>query len=96
MVCLRNISVDTLHKGDTDDDDDDDDDDDNNNNNNNNNNNGLAEVIHQKLAEAAELTEDKSLYYKYTPANVLENNHLSCIGTIAYLRTKQYPLTGLT
>jgi hypothetical protein len=31
MVCLRNISVDTLHKGDTEDDDDDDD---NNNNNN--------------------------------------------------------------
>jgi len=31
MVCLRNISVDTLHKGDTEDD--------NNNNNNNNNNN---------------------------------------------------------
>jgi len=42
MVCLRDISVDTLHKGDTEDDDDnddDDDDDDNNNNNNNNNNN---------------------------------------------------------
>jgi len=35
MFCLRNISVDTLHKGVTDDDDDDDDDDDNNNNNNN-------------------------------------------------------------
>jgi hypothetical protein len=34
MVCLRNISVDTLHKIDTEDDDDDD----NNNNNNNNNN----------------------------------------------------------
>jgi len=34
MVCLRNIKVDTPHKGDTDDDDDDDD---NNNNNNNNN-----------------------------------------------------------
>jgi hypothetical protein len=34
MVCLRNISVDTLHKGDTEDNDDDD----NNNNNNNNNN----------------------------------------------------------
>jgi hypothetical protein len=30
MVCLRNISVNTLHKGDADDDDDD-----NNNNNNN-------------------------------------------------------------
>ena len=45
MVCLRNISVDTLHKGDTDDDDDDDDDgynDDNGNNNNNNNNNKLC------------------------------------------------------
>jgi hypothetical protein len=33
MVCLRNISVDTLHKEDTEDDDDDDDDDINNNNN---------------------------------------------------------------
>jgi hypothetical protein len=32
MVCLRNISVDTLHKGDTKEDDDDDDDDDDNNN----------------------------------------------------------------
>jgi len=30
MVCLRNISVDNLHKGDTDDDDDDDDDNNNN------------------------------------------------------------------
>jgi hypothetical protein len=39
MVCLRNISVDTLHKGDIEDDDDDDDD--NNNNNNNNNNNSI-------------------------------------------------------
>jgi hypothetical protein len=37
MVCLRNISVDTLHKGDTEDDDDDDDD--------NNNNNLKAKVI---------------------------------------------------
>jgi hypothetical protein len=44
MVCLRNISVDTLHKGDTEeeDDDDDDDDDDNNNNNNINNNNVIG------------------------------------------------------
>jgi len=32
MVCLRNISVDTLHKEDIDDDDDGDDNDDNNNN----------------------------------------------------------------
>jgi hypothetical protein len=35
MVCLRNISVDTLHKGDSEG---------NNNNNNNNNNNGKATV----------------------------------------------------
>jgi hypothetical protein len=49
MVCLRNVSVDTLHKGDTedvDDDDgnDDDDDDDDNNNNNNNNNAGTDDI----------------------------------------------------
>jgi ribosomal protein L37E len=31
---------------------------------------GVAKVIHQKLTEAAELMEDKSPYYKYTPANV--------------------------
>ena len=37
MVCLRNISVDTLHKGDAEDNDDDADDDDDDNNNNNNN-----------------------------------------------------------
>jgi len=33
MVCLRNISVDTLHKGDTEDNNDNDDDDNNNHNN---------------------------------------------------------------
>jgi len=37
MVCLRNICINTLHKGDNDDDDDDNNDDNNNNNNNNNN-----------------------------------------------------------
>ena len=36
---------------------------------------GLANIIHQKLAEAAELIEGKSPYYKYTPANVLENEN---------------------
>jgi hypothetical protein len=36
MVCLGNICINTLHKGDKNYDDDDDDDDDNNNNNNNN------------------------------------------------------------
>ena len=37
--------------------------------------NGLAKFIHQKLAEAAELIDDKSPYYKYTPANVVENEN---------------------
>ena len=44
MVCLKNICINTLHKGDNDDDDDDDNDndnDDNDNDNNNNNNNNL-------------------------------------------------------
>jgi len=36
---------------------------------------GLATIFHQKLAEAAELIEDKSPYYKYTPAYVLENEN---------------------
>jgi len=35
IVCLRNVSINTLHKGDDDDDKDDEDDDDNNNNNRN-------------------------------------------------------------
>jgi hypothetical protein len=39
MVCLRNIGINTLHKGDNDDDDDDD-----NNNNNNNNNNEVRPI----------------------------------------------------
>jgi len=38
MVCLGNMCVDTLHKGEFDGDDDDNDDNDNNKNNNNNNN----------------------------------------------------------
>jgi hypothetical protein len=48
MVCLRNICINTLHKGDNVvvDDDDDDDDDDNDNNNNNNNNNSMANGLH--------------------------------------------------
>ena len=37
MVCLRNIRVDTLHKGDINDDDDD--------NNNNNNNNNIISLV---------------------------------------------------
>ena len=36
---------------------------------------GLAKVIYQKLAKAAEMIDDKSPYYKYTPANALENEN---------------------
>ena len=36
---------------------------------------GLAKIIHQKLAEATKLIDDKSPYYKYTPVNVLENDN---------------------
>jgi hypothetical protein len=36
---------------------------------------GVVKVIHQKLAEASELIEDKSPYYRYTPANVMENDN---------------------
>jgi hypothetical protein len=50
MVCLRNVSADTLHKGETDDDDND-----NNNNNynndDNNNNNCVYEVQRQRSTE---------------------------------------------
>jgi hypothetical protein len=44
MVCLGNICINTLQKGDNDDDDDDDD----NNNNNNNNNNPVP--VHYRRA----------------------------------------------
>ena len=47
MVCLGNICINTLHKGDDDDDDDDDD----NNNNNNNNNNNVCEFIKAKTTD---------------------------------------------
>jgi hypothetical protein len=37
---------------------------------------GLAKIIHQKLAEAAELIEEKSPYYKYTPVSVPRTGEL--------------------
>jgi len=36
---------------------------------------GLGKIIHQKLAEATELIEDKNPYDKYTPVNLLENEN---------------------
>jgi hypothetical protein len=61
MVCLRNISVDTLHEEDTNDGDDDGDDDDGDNNNNNNNNNN-----NDTCKKSREIIND-STRYRYLP-----------------------------
>ena len=57
---------------------------------------GLAKSIHQKLAEAAKLIEDKSPYYKYTPANVLENENIKLYWNRSILTNKTIPLIDLT
>jgi len=49
---------------------------------------GLAKIIHQKLTEAAELIDDKSSYYKYTPANVLENENFKLYWNLSILTDK--------
>jgi len=50
MVCLRNICINTLHKGwNNNDDDDEDDDDDNDDDNNNNNNNNIVSFTEIKF-----------------------------------------------
>ena len=61
---------------------------------------GLAKVIHQKLAEAADLIEEKCPYYKYTPGSVLENENFKLYWNRSILTDKtilkQYCLTNLT
>ena len=57
---------------------------------------GVAKVIHLKLAEAAGLIEDKSPYYKYTPANVLESDNFKLYWNRSIITDKQYLLTDLT
>jgi hypothetical protein len=52
---------------------------------------GVAKVIHQKLAEAAELIEDKSPYYKYIPANVLENDNFKLYWNGSIITDKTIP-----
>jgi len=52
---------------------------------------GLAKIIHQKLAEAAELIEDKGPYYKYTSANVLENENFKLYWNRSILTDKTIP-----
>jgi ribosomal protein L37E len=56
---------------------------------------GLAKIIHEQLAEAAELIEEKSPYYKYTPGNILENDNFRLYWNRSILRDKQYLLTDL-
>jgi hypothetical protein len=66
MVCLRNICINDLHKGDSDDDDDDYD---NNNNNNNNNNLEITQTIPMQHIGKARLqgTAENSDIWHYTP-----------------------------
>ena len=52
---------------------------------------GLAKVIHQKRAETVELTEDKSPYYKYTPASILENDNFKLYWNCSILTDKTMP-----
>ena len=52
---------------------------------------GLAKIIHQKLAEAAELIEDKSPCYKHTPANVLGNENFKLCWNRSVLMDKTNP-----
>jgi len=52
---------------------------------------GLAKIIHQKLAEAARMIDNKSPYYKYTPANVLENENFKLYWNRSILTDKTIP-----
>jgi ribosomal protein L37E len=51
----------------------------------------VAKVIRQKLAEAAELIEDRSPYYKYTPASVLENDNFNLYWNLSIITDKKIP-----
>jgi ribosomal protein L37E len=55
----------------------------------------VAKVIHQKLAEAAEMIEDRSPYYKYTPANVLENDNFKLYWNCSIITDKTIPSNRL-
>jgi hypothetical protein len=51
----------------------------------------VAKVIHQKLAEAAELIEDKCPYYRYKSANVLENDNFKLYWDRSIITDKTIP-----
>ena len=46
------------------------------------------------MAEAAELIKDISPYYKYTPANVLENEHFKLYWNRSILTDRTIPFNG--
>jgi hypothetical protein len=73
MVCLRNICVDTLHKGDTDDDDNDD-----NNNNNNNNNKYYAYAFRPPYSPGVDSASNRNEYNE----NFLGVKDGRCVGLI--------------
>jgi hypothetical protein len=52
-----------------------------------------SKVIHQKLAEAADLIVNKSPYYKYTPENVLENDNFKLYWNRSKLKDKTTPFS---
>jgi hypothetical protein len=52
---------------------------------------GVAKVIHQKLAEAAELIEDKCPYCKYKPAHMLENDNFKLYWNRSIIMDKTIP-----
>ena len=52
---------------------------------------GVANVIHQKLAEAAEMIIDKSPYYRYTPANALDNDNFKLYWNRSIITNKTIP-----
>jgi ribosomal protein L37E len=52
---------------------------------------GVTKVIHQKSAEAAELIEDKSPYYRHTPAIVLENDYFKLYWKCSIITDKTVP-----
>ena len=56
---------------------------------------GIARIIHQKLAEAAELIEDKIYIISTHQPMYWRMKISSCTGIAPYLRTKQYLLIDL-
>ena len=98
MICLRNISVDTLHKGDTEDDDDDDDDDDDNNNNNNNNKQKLFQAcsffrgvgsVHRFLGLFACLLSNSM--YRYTNLEMLRSLAITAHNNFITIVSNYFP-----